>query len=291
MCSISDGSTLSFGRVDEAARLLDAEQHDLRLGVGLGEHVAQRDRAALALGRHRSPVCLLHRRLHAPRTRGRRARRRTGRPRATRSISHCRPHGTRDSQMRDQRVLGLRAGHARRQPQADPRRGRRLDGGRGADHRRARRCRGRSPTAGPTAGRRRVPSPISSTPSSTVGVAAELLGRVRRRPSTSASRRGRRRSCCRARRAARRASGSAPTTGSGAGPPNMPECIALPSAAQRDVDARHAAQGRRERRHADREVAGVDDEDRVGAQQVGVRAARTPPARPCPAPRSPRRSA
>ena len=39
---------------------------------------------------------------------------------------------------------------------------------------------------------------------------------------------------------------------------------------ERDVDARHAAQRGRERRDADREVARVDDEDRVGAQQLDV---------------------
>jgi hypothetical protein len=39
---------------------------------------------------------------------------------------------------------------------------------------------------------------------------------------------------------------------------------------QPHVDARHPAQRRGERRHADREVARVDDEDGVGAEEVRV---------------------
>ena len=35
--------------VNEALGFFDAEEHDLRVGVGLGEHVAQRDRPALTL--------------------------------------------------------------------------------------------------------------------------------------------------------------------------------------------------------------------------------------------------
>ena len=62
-----------------------------------------------------------------------------------------------------------------------------------------------------------------------VGVRRGTARRSTRRRSTSASRRARRRSCCRARRAATRASGSARPARPEPGPPNMPECMALPS--------------------------------------------------------------
>ena len=57
---------------------------------------------------------------------------------------------------------------------------------------------------------------------------------------------------------------------SGAGPPNIPECTSDPSASTRHDDVDHAAQAHRGRWMTDGRIAGVADQDCIGAQQVGV---------------------
>ena len=80
-CSaISVGCDALVGGVDEAERLLDADQHDLGLREGLGEDVAQRDRAALTLDDQlaavRVPHGAAHRLVAGPAQRSRRTARR-----------------------------------------------------------------------------------------------------------------------------------------------------------------------------------------------------------------------
>ena len=161
MCSISEGSTLSFGAWIRQLRLLDAEQHDLRVRVGLCQHVAERDRAALALGRHRPAERLLHRglhrfergafeRAHERDRRRRRARSRTACPtaRATPGARRARP----GPPCRSSPAVCADS-RARRLTPARQRTSR---------SRAARRSRARSPTAAPRASPRRCPRPSAS---------------------------------------------------------------------------------------------------------------------------------
>ena len=180
---LGEREVLDLGRVDalvrgvdQALRLLDAHQEDLGVGERLRQHVAERDRAALALGGHLAPVCLLQRGLQ----------RLEARPveRADEGVAErdpldlaLQPPRHAGAQVRDERVLGVLAGHARWQPQADPRGGRGLHGGRGADdvrgvdpdHRRG----GARPEQ---VGRAAVAHQLHAVEH--VGVLAELLGGV-----------------------------------------------------------------------------------------------------------------
>ena len=102
--------------VDEGERLLDSHQDDLGPGVGVGEHVAERDGAALAERRHRGAVRLLHR---------------AGHDLVRRSVSRWlerRPDGLgldldmhaprrRGAQVRHERVVRVGRRHPRRNPQ------------------------------------------------------------------------------------------------------------------------------------------------------------------------------
>ena len=94
MRSISLGSHALVRGVDQGERLLDAHQDQLGVGVGLREHVAQRDRAALAEERHgpaRTPPSSPR---ASPRTPARRCRARNGDAgRLGRRRSTATPHG------------------------------------------------------------------------------------------------------------------------------------------------------------------------------------------------------
>ena len=46
--------------MDQRCGLLNAHHDQLGIRVGLGEHIAQRDRAALPQGGHRRPVGVIH---------------------------------------------------------------------------------------------------------------------------------------------------------------------------------------------------------------------------------------
>ena len=47
--------------MDQALRFLDAHQHDLGVGEGLGEDIAQRDGATLTLDEDVGAICGAHR--------------------------------------------------------------------------------------------------------------------------------------------------------------------------------------------------------------------------------------
>ena len=116
-----------------------------------------------------------------------------------------------------------------------------------------------------------VPVPISSTPSSTLRVRAELRLRVlqslparRPRPSPSTVVEP---SSARSESSTRISAASA----SGAAPPNWPECRLPSRVSTCDAEHRHPAQRGGDRRQTDPEVARVADDDGVGGQQLGVR--------------------
>ena len=137
MFSISDGIDALVRGVDQAAGLLDADQHDLgvrgrsrrgRCRVGSSRPVPR----SSAAGRTPPPS-----RPSSRRTRGRRARRRTGRRRAIALDLDLHAPRHAGLEVLDQRVLRLLSGHAGRYAQADARRAPRLDAAGRADHRRA----------------------------------------------------------------------------------------------------------------------------------------------------------
>ena len=240
-------------RVDQAARLLDADQHDLgvrdrcrrgRCTAG-SSRPGPRSSSAARTPRPSPPP--------SPRTPGRPVRPVNGSPSASRSTSTRASHGDARSQVRDERVLRLGGasmpGGTRRLMRA---RGRRLAPRPTSRPPAGSRCRARSPRAAPRAcpATRAVADQVDAVEH--VGVGAELLGRVLDAGPRLRRRRGRRRGVAVARRAASRASRISASSASGAAPPNMPECIALPSASTRDDDVRSCPRSVvGERRHAD----------------------------------------
>ena len=269
MCSISPGSTLSLGAWIRQLRLLDADQQDLRVRdtspPGRCTAGSSRPGPRSSSGApYASPIAARIAAYAGPSSEPT-----NGSPTATRSISHLHAPRRARAQVRDERVLRGLAVHPRRDAQADARAPRRPAPPASSRPPAGSRCRARSPPGAPRAGPRPCRRPSARRrrarwrPCGTARRVVDAVPRLRRR-------RARRPWCRRARRAARRASGSARP----ARPARRRRTARSASRCQRVRRCTSTlvmpAQRRGQGRQADREVAGVADDDRVGAQQVGV---------------------